>query len=374
MRVPLQLPIGQSTTAYWTWAEHYNHFIPYDVQASIVIEEHYQRKCATVDLSRTSVAIPYTINFTKMEQKRHNYKTVRKIQRCPLPTGTTIQSLLAIPGVASPTPASYVSSYPAVSAPFATSTSTSGGVLKSGTTIPTHPYPAPSTTPSLANGLTSFLSSGVSMVSGYLGLSNSTVSTTASTSGSTASTHLTPANSVTMPPTSFASPRTPYTSTAMSTVTAYPSSGVPHPTTGHTLSSSVDVSSKVKPHYSSTPSDVLQANSLTGYTKSSSKTTSSTVPVSKSGGGPVLEAGANATRSPRATRSVKTAKPVAKPRKKNSKKTSGGGVGVASKGGRVSAKVRGLDEQFSGYVRMVEWVKSDQDGVSHGHHSLWCVS
>ena len=48
----------------------------------------------TVDLSRCSSGLPYTIDFTAMEQTRHGYGTKRKIRRELIPKNKSLQALL----------------------------------------------------------------------------------------------------------------------------------------------------------------------------------------------------------------------------------------------------------------------------------------
>ena len=90
----LQLSSLQSTSAYWTWEVESSYFVPYSTKASIVIEEYFQKGLTDVNLSCTEASMPYTVNFTTKEQVRHFYNTRRSIQRCQLPSGKTIQSLL----------------------------------------------------------------------------------------------------------------------------------------------------------------------------------------------------------------------------------------------------------------------------------------
>lgn len=71
-------------------------FVPYDIQSSVEIELAYVQGYTSVDLSKCSTRLPYTIDFTRMEQTRHMYNTRRPVQRCALPPGTSLQSLLAL--------------------------------------------------------------------------------------------------------------------------------------------------------------------------------------------------------------------------------------------------------------------------------------
>ena len=60
----------------------------------------YASGSASVDLSRCSSKLPYTIDFHRMEQTRHAYNTRRKIQRISLMPGHSLQTLLGLaPGL-----------------------------------------------------------------------------------------------------------------------------------------------------------------------------------------------------------------------------------------------------------------------------------
>ena len=59
------------------------------------LELAYQRGDTSIDLATCSSQLPYTIDFTTMEQTRHGYGTRRSIQRQPLPKGS-LQSYLQI--------------------------------------------------------------------------------------------------------------------------------------------------------------------------------------------------------------------------------------------------------------------------------------
>lgn len=58
------------------------------------IESAYQKSVSIVNLSKCSSQLPYTINFTNMNQTRHHYNTKRDIKRVPLSPGHSLQSLL----------------------------------------------------------------------------------------------------------------------------------------------------------------------------------------------------------------------------------------------------------------------------------------
>ena len=109
----LSLPASPKITAYWTWNQKGTSFVPYSMDAMIDIELAYQKsamplhgvstrtgtrasKCSSVDLSKCSSKLPYTIDFSAMEQTRHGYDTKRKIRRELIPGGQSLQNLLQI--------------------------------------------------------------------------------------------------------------------------------------------------------------------------------------------------------------------------------------------------------------------------------------
>ena len=99
-RQMIVLPSTPDITAYWTWKEHGSNFVLYDIQSSVDIELAFLNSYPSLDLSKYASRLPYTIDFNKMEQTRHHYNTRRRIQRCPLPAGFSLQSLLALaPGL-----------------------------------------------------------------------------------------------------------------------------------------------------------------------------------------------------------------------------------------------------------------------------------
>ena len=102
-RKMLTLPSSPSITAFWMWNEMGTNYVLYDIQSSVDIELAYVGSGGRggVDLSKCTNQLPYTIDFQRMEQIRHSYNTRRKVQRCPLPTGVSIQSLLCLTGSAS---------------------------------------------------------------------------------------------------------------------------------------------------------------------------------------------------------------------------------------------------------------------------------
>jgi hypothetical protein len=102
-RQQIVLPSAPDITAYWTWKEHGSNFVLYDIQSSVDIELSFLNGYPSLDLSKCTSRLPYTIDFHKMEQTiRHHYNTRKKIQRCQLPVGFSLQSLLALaPGLTS---------------------------------------------------------------------------------------------------------------------------------------------------------------------------------------------------------------------------------------------------------------------------------
>lgn len=95
-RKQVALPSTPDVNAYWTWNEHGTNFVLYDIQSSVAIELAYLSNDTTVDLSKCPSRLPYTIDLQRMEQTRHGYNTRRSIRRCPLPYGSSLQSLLAL--------------------------------------------------------------------------------------------------------------------------------------------------------------------------------------------------------------------------------------------------------------------------------------
>ena len=99
-RTQVVLPSSPNIEAYWMWNEHGMNFVLYDIQSSVDIELAFMSGNLIVDLSKCTSRLPYTIDFSRMEQTRHGYNTRRRIQRCPLLRGTSLQSLLALaPGI-----------------------------------------------------------------------------------------------------------------------------------------------------------------------------------------------------------------------------------------------------------------------------------
>lgn len=71
------------------------------MEAIADIELAYQKshgaKKSSVDLFKCKTKLPYTLNFSTMEQTRHGYGTKRKIRREPIPGGQSLQNLLQSP-------------------------------------------------------------------------------------------------------------------------------------------------------------------------------------------------------------------------------------------------------------------------------------
>lgn len=99
-------------TSYWTWNEMGTNFVPYSIDAVVDIELAYQRsahggsshtsarssrRLNSVDLSKCPSQLPYTIDFSAMEQTRHGYGTRRRIRREAIPAGQSLQGLLQNP-------------------------------------------------------------------------------------------------------------------------------------------------------------------------------------------------------------------------------------------------------------------------------------
>lgn len=92
----IDLPSLPSITTYWMWNEKGSSFVPYDTESSVDIELAFDSPRMSVDLSTCRAKLPYTVDFVTMEQIRHGYDTRRKVQRCALPPGTDLQSILAL--------------------------------------------------------------------------------------------------------------------------------------------------------------------------------------------------------------------------------------------------------------------------------------
>ena len=119
------LPSTPDITAYWMWNEHGSNFVLYDIQSSVDIELSFLNGYPSLDLSKCTSRLPYTIDFGKMEQTRHHYNTRRRIQRCLLPVGFSLQNLLALaPGL---TGSASLASGGGVTMPHSTSGTGGGG-------------------------------------------------------------------------------------------------------------------------------------------------------------------------------------------------------------------------------------------------------
>lgn len=124
-RKQLMVPSSPSITAFWMWNEVGTNFVMYDIQSSVDIELAHLSGQASVDLSKCTSRLPYTIDFNTMQQTRHGYSTRRKVQRYPLAAGNSIQSLLSLaPGITSLTG---LASGGSVTTATATTNATGGG-------------------------------------------------------------------------------------------------------------------------------------------------------------------------------------------------------------------------------------------------------
>ena len=91
---------SKGITGYWMWCNQTpSGFVPYDIEASVDIEQGYQNYMnghgkEILNLANCPCRIPYTVNFSNMNQTRHQYQTVRGIKRVQLPMGQTLQCLL----------------------------------------------------------------------------------------------------------------------------------------------------------------------------------------------------------------------------------------------------------------------------------------
>ena len=101
-RTLVQLPATPDIKAYWTWKEHGRNYVLYLTEASVDIELAYQKGDTMVNLATCSSQLPYTIDFSTMEQTRHGYGTRRSIQRQSLPKGS-LQSYLQVHSSTVPT-------------------------------------------------------------------------------------------------------------------------------------------------------------------------------------------------------------------------------------------------------------------------------
>lgn len=97
---------GTPCYGLWEWQDGSNNFNIYNVTAIIEIEEAYQLKQPTVDLSVKPSGLPYTIDFTTSYQTRHHFNTRRKIRRTQL--SKPLQSYLTN-DTTPPTAASFMS-------------------------------------------------------------------------------------------------------------------------------------------------------------------------------------------------------------------------------------------------------------------------
>ena len=101
-RTLVQLPATPDIKGYWTWKEHGRNYVLYLTEASVDLELAYQKGDTSVNLATCSSQLPYTIDFSTMEQTRHGYGTRRSIQRQSLPKGS-LQSYLQVHSSTVPT-------------------------------------------------------------------------------------------------------------------------------------------------------------------------------------------------------------------------------------------------------------------------------
>ena len=97
----ISLPAHGGTCAYWMWCNKKpDGFVPYNVAATVDIEEGYMKHCnggkEILNLANYPSGIPYTINFSNWNQTRHGYMTIRDIKRVQLQFGQTLQFLLQV--------------------------------------------------------------------------------------------------------------------------------------------------------------------------------------------------------------------------------------------------------------------------------------
>lgn len=100
-------------------------------QSSRTRSGHSRGSHNIVDLSMESSGIPYTIDFSRMKQKRHGYGTERDIKREALPPGQSLQSLLQTPPPPNHMSLHSVSAVPGSSG-FSLSIGPAMSILKSG--------------------------------------------------------------------------------------------------------------------------------------------------------------------------------------------------------------------------------------------------
>ena len=59
----------------------------YQVETSVLIEDHYQKGDSTLDMRRTPLNIPNTLSFARMNQKSQFFGTERQVRRRIMSTG-----------------------------------------------------------------------------------------------------------------------------------------------------------------------------------------------------------------------------------------------------------------------------------------------
>ncbi len=105
----------------WQWLDDTG-WSPYDITAGNIVEEAYEKGQKILDLSHTNCKLPYTVDFTNMEQTRRGSGFQRQIRRVTLnPCYPKVQS------VDEDSDDEGTLSGPSVDSPAATVTSSSAG-------------------------------------------------------------------------------------------------------------------------------------------------------------------------------------------------------------------------------------------------------
>ncbi|KAJ6638327.1 Protein deltex [Pseudolycoriella hygida] len=72
-------PAGRGTK--WEWASSGKEWISYNMEVQCIIEEAWAKGEQTLDLGKSNLGLPYTINFCNLTQVRHPNGPIRKIRR-----------------------------------------------------------------------------------------------------------------------------------------------------------------------------------------------------------------------------------------------------------------------------------------------------
>ena len=83
-RTTCSLPSSPDLLGYWEWEMSRRRFVPYEIQASVDIEQAYLSGCGSVDLSTTASSVPYLVDMVRCTQTRHDYGTERRVRRITL--------------------------------------------------------------------------------------------------------------------------------------------------------------------------------------------------------------------------------------------------------------------------------------------------